>query len=131
MTDDCLTFGDVFEFGDKEYVFLALTVDNLYAAKVFTVEDTRELDSVCNRKIVRNYPYTDSPLFCYIILTTEEIKDRAAQFGNPGLENCMDALRKLPISLNESDLKQLKDGILGTKSTPIALKEIVKDINLA
>lgn len=130
MTEDSLTFGDVFEFGDREFIFLALTLDNLYVATILPTEKSKDLDRFCSSKVRKNFSRTDSPLYCYIILTTEEVKERAAQFGFPALENCLTALHKLPVILNKKDLEDLKSGILNTRATPGALKEIVKGINL-
>jgi hypothetical protein len=130
MRDDSLTFGDVFEFGNGQFVFLASTLDNLYVARVLSAEDSKKLNNFCSSKISKNFPRTDTILFCYVILTTEEVKDRAAQYGMPELENHLSAFHKLPITLKKSDLKNLKDGILNTRATPIGLKEIIKDIDL-
>ena len=130
MAEISLAFGDVFELGNQQYIFLVKAIDVLYAAAILSSVVSKKLDNFCNNKAIKSYSYTDNKLFCYTILTTEEVKERAAQYGEPGIENWRDAIHKLPITLNKVDMEELKAGILATKATPGELKDLVKKIKL-
>lgn len=126
MGEEALTFGDIFEYSGKEYIFLAGTLEIVYVARILPIEDSKKLDNLCNSEIRKNKTNTSNFLLCYIILTTDELKDRAAFFAKPELDNYMSIFKKLSITLNIDDLKDLKKEILDTRATPIGLKEIIQ-----
>jgi len=130
MESNILSFGDIFEYKDKDYVFLAANSDIIYVAKILSIEDSKRLNCFCNLQISKNISKTDTWLYCFVLLTTEEIKDRAAQFAKPELEEYNCVFHKRPVVLNDNDLKNLKNEILNTRVTPIALKEIIKTLKL-
>lgn len=130
MENNALSFGDIFEYDNKDYIFLAANSDINYVAKILSVEDSKRLNCFCNSQISKNISKTDTWLYCFIVLTTEEIKDRAAQFAKPELDEYNCVFHKRPIVLNDNDLNNLKNEILNTRATPIALKEIIKTIEI-
>lgn len=130
MGEDSLCFGDIFKYNNQEYIFLASTLDVIYVAKILSTENSKKLNNYCTSQVQKNCPNTDTWLLCFIMLTTEELKDRAAQFGKPELEDYKEIFHKLSIYLNNRDLVNLKKEVLNTRTTPIALKEAVREIKV-
>lgn len=128
MGEVSLSFGDVFVYEGKEFIFLASNLDIIYVAKILLIEDSKKLDNFCCGEIRKNKNNISNYLLCYVLLTTEELKDRAAFFAKPELENYMSVFHKLSIVLTNIDLKRLKMEILNTRATPIGLKEIIGKI---
>lgn len=125
-----LLFGDVFRYNNKEYIFLAETEEIWYAAEVLNAKLTKQLDDLYQKQIRANRPINDKVLYCYVILKTEEFKNRAAHYGHPGKDNFSPAIDKLPISLCSEDKKQIKNEIESSDAVPLGLKELVKDISI-
>lgn len=126
-------FGDVFEYDGKVYVFLAKTKDVLYVAQVLERADSRNLNRLFQKHLERNDLLMESkPLFCFVTLRTDELKDRIASLYQPA-RNDLDgvALGPLNISLSKEDLRELKKTIVRkTAPLPLDLKELVKDIQV-
>lgn len=130
MDEKTLFFGDVFEYDGKWYVFLGLTLDVIYVAKVLTEEDSSNLHKYCESQIRKNAQNTDKWLFCYVMLTTEELKDRVAQYGKPELDGFKKVFKKLAIMLSKKDLEKLKKDIVNSRVVPIGLREIVEKVEI-
>ncbi|MCR4311060.1 MAG: hypothetical protein NUV54_00605 [Candidatus Taylorbacteria bacterium] len=114
------TFGDIFRFREEFYVFLAASSEEIFAAKILDHENSRILESISKRS-------SDKPLYWYVILTTDEFKDRAAHLMKTqqdiGIEPLLDWVGG---SLNETDLKDLKSEIMKDGSpVPKGLKKIL------
>lgn len=126
---ESLTFGDVFRYNEKEYIFLAKTEDRIYAAQVLTPEDTEKVNRLFNIREASNRP-TISTLYCFVILQTADFKDRAAHLQNTGNISFTNLIEKLSVSLDIEDLKNIKMEIVRKNTISIELKELVQDIQL-
>ena len=54
-----MTFGTVFSYLDKEYVYLAETPDVLYAARILDISETKKVDGQYIKLMARNAPNID------------------------------------------------------------------------
>lgn len=126
------TFGDLFQYKDKEYIYLSESDDIVFAAKILNLEDSKLIDQFCQNKIKKNSPHIETNLlYSYVILETKELKQRAAHFKDTGNENFEKLFfTPLPISLCEEDLKAIKDEITKKRCISLRLKELVKDIQI-
>lgn len=124
-----LTFGDVFRYNEKEYIFLAKTEERIYAAQILAPVDTEKVDKLFKIREATNKP-TNLTIYCYVILQTTDFKDRAAHLHNTGNVTFIDLIEKLPIALDLEDLKNIKMEIMKKNTISIELKERVRDIQL-
>lgn len=128
MSDGLLEFGNIFEYNGSEYIFLAGQPDVIYAAKILNTGETKQLERLRLRSAGANRKL-EKPIYCFVILTTKEVKDRAAFWGRSQQEVNM-TFNKLNISLNNIDLKNLKKDIRDSRTAPIALKEMVSAVKI-
>lgn len=128
MTDGLLEFGDVFEYEGEEYIFLVGKTDVVYVAKILGTELSIQLSKECSRRITRNVKI-ERPLYCFVVLTTEELKNRVAHFGKPE-KNPQIIFNKLSISLNDQDLINLKREIENSRAAPFGLRESISNLQL-
>lgn len=126
---DSLTFGDVFRYNEKEYIFLAKTEDRIYTAQILIPADTEKVNKLFNLREASNRP-TISTLYCYVILQTADFKDRAAHLQNTGNVAFSNLTEKLSVSLDMEDLKNIKLEIMKKSTISIELRDLVKDIKL-
>lgn len=126
---ESLTFGDVFRYNEREYIFLAKTEERIYAAQILTPIDTQRVDRLFKLREANNKP-TNLTIYCYVILQTADFKNRAAHFYNTGNVVFTDLIEKLPVTLEETDLKNIKMEIIRKHTISIELKELVQDIKL-
>lgn len=126
---DSLTFGDVFRYNEKEYIFLAKTEDRIYTAQILTLVDTEKVNKLFNQREASNRP-TISTLYCFVTLQTADFKDRAAHLQNTGNVAFANLTEKLSVSLDMDDLKNIKMEIIRKNTISIELKELVQDIQL-
>ena len=125
------TFGDIFQYNDNEYIFLAETEDILYAARILNKENTAVLKKGTEAAIRRNSPMLDNLTYSFVILQTQELKERAVYFATTGKEKFDGPIfTPLNIELCKEDLKGIKDEITRKKCVSLKLKELVKDINV-
>lgn len=126
---DSLTFGDIFRYNEREYIFLAKTEERIYTAQILTPEDTKRVDRLFKLREASNRP-TNLTIYCYVILQTADFKNRAAHLHNTGNVVFISPIEKLPIVLNIEDLKNIKSEIMRKNTISIELKELVRDIQL-
>lgn len=126
---DSLTFGDIFRYNEREYIFLAKTEDKIYTAQILTPADTEKVNRLFNLREASNRP-TISSLYCFVILQTADFKDRAAHLQNTGNVAFTNLIEKLPVALDVEDLKNIKLEITRKSTISIELKELVKEIKL-
>lgn len=126
---ESLTFGDIFRYNEKEYIFLAKTEDRIYVAQILTPVDTERVDKLFKIREATNKP-TNLTIYCYVILQTADFKDRAAHLHNTGNVTFTSFIEKLPTALNLEDLKNIKMEIVKKNTISIELKELVQDIQL-
>ncbi len=124
-------FGDIFQYGDKEYIFLAETEDVLYAARILNKEQTAILTSGTEAAIRRNSLMLDNLTYSFVILQTQELRERAAYFASTGKERFDGPIfTPLNIELSKEDLKGIKNEITKKKCVSLKLKELVRDIDI-
>lgn len=126
---ESLTFGDVFRYNEREYIFLAKTEERIYAAQILTPVDTKRVDKLFRLREASNKP-TNLTIYCYVILQTADFKNRAAHLQNTGNEDFANLIEKLPIALDLEDLKNIKMEIMKKNTISIELRERVQDIQL-
>lgn len=124
-----LTFGDIFQYNQKEYIFLAKTEDRIYTAQILSPTETSKIDRLFRLRQSQNRP-TNLTLYCYVILQTNEFKNRAAHLLNTGNIYHSDYFTKLQIELQTKDLKAIQEEILKKSTISTQLKELIKDIKL-
>lgn len=123
-------FGDVISYNSEEYVFLASTEDSIFLAKILSHEDTATVKSVDKKISDNGQPHTMNKLtVCFIILKTQEFKDRAVFYGRTAYPFDM-LTNKLTTYINDDDLKALKKEILESRATSQILKEKMEEIEL-
>ncbi|PIZ00190.1 hypothetical protein COY62_03940 [bacterium (Candidatus Howlettbacteria) CG_4_10_14_0_8_um_filter_40_9] len=60
-----IKFGDVFNYGEKDYVFLAKTEDIIYVAEILDTESTKRIKEFTEKEIRKNKDnWQKRPLFC-------------------------------------------------------------------
>lgn len=106
-----IKFGDVFKHGERDYVYLAGTSEIIYAAKILSIENTEKVLNLSNKRETNGNrdKYKGHSLYCFVMLDTDEFKDRMAhfqqtQYGDVSVES---AFRHL----NTGDLKKIKEEI--------------------
>lgn len=126
---ESLTFGDVFRYNEREYIFLAKTEERIYAAQILTPVDTERVDRLFKLREASNKP-TNLTIYCYVILQTVDFKNRAAHLHNTGNMSTTNLIEKLPFALDAEDLKNIKAEIMKKNTISIELRELVEDINI-
>lgn len=124
-----LLYGDIFEFCQKEYIFLAKTSEIIYAAEILNQENSKRLNGFLNHVIAKNADeklINSKPLYCFVMLTTEEFFQRCAFLGNTGKDDFSMSVTKTTKSINEKDQKEIKHEILTSKAVPIELQKIIE-----
>ncbi|MFA6547511.1 MAG: hypothetical protein WCT11_01030 [Candidatus Magasanikbacteria bacterium] len=128
-----VTFGEVIKYKELEYVYLAATEEIIYLAKILNRADGEAINRLYlkrqNQGALSNVKIADSPLYCFVQLTTNEYRDRLAHFHQPGQDFGRDYIMDSIGRLNDADLKEIKETIT-TGPVPIELKELVKNIEL-
>lgn len=126
---ESLTFGDLFRYNEKEYIFLAKIEERIYAAQILTPIETEKVDSLFKIREATNKP-TNLTIYCYVILQTADFKNRAAHLYDTGNRVFTSFIEKLPVTLNIGDLKNIKLEIMKKSTISLELKELVKDVRL-
>ena len=124
-----LSFGDVFRYKEEDYIYLARTEDVFYTARILSVNDTALVLKQSNTTRASR-PGVQSPLYCFVILSTEGFNERMAHLFNPD-KNEVNIYTDKYCSINPGDLKALKKEILDPETlVPRQLKDLVKDIEI-
>ena len=128
--ENILKLGDIFRFKEQEFVFLYLTTDFLYAARIFNDKQTSQVLTLYDKKYksghIRGYA-KDQNIYSFVVLTTEEFEERMASFANT--QNDTDILPDIIGKINDEDLEAIKKEIL-SDSCPVAqtLKEYIASL---
>jgi len=124
-----ITFGDIFRYREEEYVYLAQNGEVVYAAKILDEEKAEQILRLDKLK-TRNDKIKNNVLYSFVILSTDEFKDRMAHFYNTDKNNIEPSFDIVGL-LNKDDMKKVKEEILYKNSAvPIKLKELIKDIDV-
>ena len=126
---ESLTFGDIFRYNEKEYIFLAKTEERIYAAQILTPIETEKVDRLFKIREATNKS-TNLTIYCYVILQTADFKNRAAHLYDAGNRVFSSLIEKFPSVLTMEDLKNIKMEIMRKNTISIELKELVQDIKL-
>lgn len=125
-----MTFGAVFKYLDKEYVFLVETPEIIYAARILSVPDTEKLEKRYTQLEAQNLPNLGKmSVYSYVVLETTQLKRRAAHFHGTD-STIFSELIPLNITLNKEDLIRIKDEITKDGCVSTRLKEKIKDIEI-
>jgi hypothetical protein len=127
-----LTFGDVFRYKEKDYVYLASTEDIIFTARIFSPQETYDISELARR--FDNNPRTNrskSELYYFVILNTKEVKDRMASLANTG-NNDVSVYADKYCKLAKEDLRSIKEKIIDPE-TPISgiLRDLIRDIEIS
>lgn len=128
------TFGDVFNYREKDYILLAQTEDSIFAAEILCKEESYRRQRVV-MKIVKDSSKTyqlENVLLCIVeIKNTAEFKDRVAFYGYNDKGDLPDFFANYICRLDDKDLTCLKDELLGDEvAVSEILKEKIRDIKL-
>lgn len=124
-----ITFGDIFRYREEEFVYLAQNGEIVYAAKILDKEKADQILRLDKLK-TRNEKIKNNVLYSFVILSTDEFRDRMAHFYNTDKNNIEPSFDIIGL-LNKKDMKEVKNEILYKNSAvPIKLKEMIKDIDV-
>lgn len=131
-----ITFGEVIKFKEAEYVYLAATDEIVYLAKILNREEGNKINQLYLKRLgggaMTNIKVADHAIYCFVMLTTTEFKDRMTHLAKPplghdfGSQFMFDRIGQL----NTNDLKEIKQTIMTTGHVPIELKELVENIEI-
>lgn len=124
-------FGEVFSYGGSEYIFLANTTEQLYAAKILNKELTIDIETAYKRALKSNNRIRQNALiYCYVILKTEDFVGQMASLAKTENTNFDILSKKSKVYLCREDLLALKKEILESRSVPIKLQELVSEFEV-
>lgn len=132
MSLEMINFGDVFLKDEKEYIFLAGTIDDyIYAIRVLDRELSKRVEDQCNRIGGSQKSLSGKKIFYWVKLTSKNLEDRLAHFHTAEDVMSMFPYSRTGFKLNDEDkeeiLKQIKDPSV---DLPADLKDLVKDISI-
>jgi hypothetical protein len=120
-------FGDVFRYDGIEYVFLAKIDGLVYAAEILNEVKGRSILTLEAR--LGEKKKSGEILFCYVILQTEEFKNRMAHLHGAKDGDANIQFDFTSASLSNEDLVCMKREIM-EGPLPLILKEAIKDIDI-
>lgn len=131
MTSTLTTFGTVFAYKGKEYVFLAKTENIIYAAEILSAQISTQINELYKKQEAKGKDTNlrQNILYCYVMLTTPDFYGRSAHMGKAGQDDFSSYIDLLQKKLDVKDLRNIKDGIL-TGNVPLVLKDLVKNIQV-
>jgi len=132
MEGSLVKFGDVFRHREKEYVFLAQTVDVVYAALILDEIMTEKFQKISDIQETKLTTRRKTAAFSFVILRSEAFKGRAAHLAKTDNSEHQATRFDLITSLNKEDCLQIKNEIL-SEDSPVSLQliSIVKDLNIS
>jgi hypothetical protein len=127
------SFGDIIKHVAKgeKYVFLALTLDFVFIAKILSDSESKQLFRMHDDHLSKGNSIDEIPTFWFIKLSCEEFFGQAAHLANAqrAADDSRYFIKVNSEKLNEADIKALKKEIL-EKRTWKQLKDTIKDIPL-
>ena len=128
------TFGNIFNYNEKDYVFLAKTEDIIYTAEIFDKEKSllyKKAVDKASKDSRQSYKLSQHLLYCFVELRTEEFKERVAYYGRPAQGDIPNFFENPICTLNIADLKELHKELLEDElAVPELLKEKIKGIKI-
>lgn len=122
--DFTVVFGDVFRYRGEEYVYFAesATQDIIFAGKILDLPFTDRLLLIEQSRQTKNTPTHRTPVFSYVVLSTEEF-DRRAVLCAEGV----DGVHRVGLPharLSEDDIQSIREEILSGPA-PKKLQELI------
>jgi hypothetical protein len=121
-----LNFGEVFRFQGQEYVWTFETSELIYTFRILSQEHTTAFQRLSEQKAKQGM---DGPLYAFALLTTEEVKGRAAHYAPP-YEADIGWPIEVICELNTNDKDNLIKEILSSTHVPDDLKNKLRLISL-
>ncbi|MEK7070002.1 MAG: hypothetical protein AAB818_00215 [Patescibacteria group bacterium] len=132
MNGSIVKFGDVFRHNEEDYVFLAQTDEIIYAAKILDKVITDSLKNMSDKIEATNSSRRKNPVYSFVILQTENFRDRVAHFGRTDDTKHQTNRFDIISNLNKADCLQIKNEIISRDSAvSLRLIEIVRGLNIA
>lgn len=134
MDNTLVKFGDVFRHREREYVFLAETDDAVYAARILNERETQRFETLADQLTARaaNPTRIGSSAFSYVILNTEEFRDRAAHLASTEHSEHQTSRFDVFSTLTAEDCASIARVILSENShVSMRLIEIVRGLNIS
>lgn len=131
-----ITFGTVIRHKEAEFVCLAATADIIYLAKILKRDDGNKIYNLyCVREKTgktSDPKISNSALYCFVMLSTAEFKDRMAHLAKPPLDHDFESQFTFDVirQLDNHDLKEIKDTIMTSGHVPMELKDLIKDVEI-
>lgn len=130
-----MRFGDVVKYNGRDYVYLAQTTEIIHLGIIPNEEDSQLAINLRNKVFTTGGQNMkrrqDNLIMCFIILTTEELKNRAAYYIKTGQnfrsEDFFDITKYV---LNDKDKSDLKKEIIEDNNASKDLKELIKDLKI-
>lgn len=124
-------FGDIFSYQNENYIFLANTTEQLFAAKILNKELTQEIVLAYKKALKSGSSARERALvFCYVELKTEDFRGQIASLAKTENTNFDILSNKSSYSLCREDFQALKKEILESHGVPIKLQELVGSIEV-
>lgn len=128
---DLLTFGQIILFEDNHYVWLAPDPEDskLHLAQILDKEKTKKLIGLDKSSEKKHLSVSyNSPIFAYIVLTTEDFDGRVAHLMNSDNHTDNDDGCSIMGKLNDEDTANLKKRILEGNDLPPRLVNLIKKL---
>lgn len=135
-------FGNVVRLYDdeevKEYVYLGASPDNIiFLARIPNIDISKQALQLQDRLAAQPPTQTilrrqNSDLFFIVELTTDEFKNRIAMLTSTDYDvDELDKVQEILPSLNDNDLKNIKEKILSTGNNSVSpkLKKIIQGLD--
>ncbi|MFH1129119.1 MAG: hypothetical protein V1686_00055 [Patescibacteria group bacterium] len=124
-------FGDIFEYEQRDWIFLAKIGDIMSACRILDTEETRKINSLYEYRSKRNENCINQSIFCFVVLQTEGFKGRMAHFAKSELGDVKSILYKTEVKLDKEDLIKIKKEIENLNSSVSGgLRKIIKNIEI-
>jgi hypothetical protein len=129
-----ISFGDVFRYRGEVYVYLATFDGVVHTAKILSKEDSNLILSAHDKKALVGRPEKrGNVLYCYVVLSTSEFKDRLAHllhYDKRGIEPSFESFIDRMGRLGAQDIVDLKNEIMTASVVTGQLREHVKQLQV-
>lgn len=124
---DALTFGDVFLYEERQYIFFLESNGVFYCGRILNDGEKGRVIALFNRQSERIRH--DHIVFCFVTLTTETVNNAIAHLAHSDTN-----IPSLPpyliyvCSLNAEDQHAIREKIAKASGIPIALKKYIASL---
>jgi len=129
-----MKFGEVIKYDSNEFVYLAQTTEVIHLGKIPNEELSKWAIDLKRKTFTQGSKNMkqkqEAAAWCFVELTTEELKNRAAYYINTGHSfNPEDFLDSICV-LNMKDRIALKEEIMKDGHASRELRELIKDLEI-